>query len=160
MRVGSAITVAPAPAKQRRRAEHVVDLERDPDVTGDAPSDLDRVDVRGVRGIGELERGATCVENRHATAVVRGERALDGEPEDVVVEAQRLVVVRSRDAEPQLADAHTAGPAAAISSPASANFDSKLSRNIAASSDAFASYAAGSAHVARGSSSPSSIPGT
>jgi len=40
------------------RSARVGDLERNPDVTGDGAPDLDLVDVRGVRRIGELVRSA------------------------------------------------------------------------------------------------------
>ena len=63
VRVGSAITVAPASASVPRRRARVVDLERDADVAGDAPPDLDLVDEGGVRRIGQLQRGAAAVED-------------------------------------------------------------------------------------------------
>src|SRR6478736_4085527 len=140
---------------------HIVDLERDPDVPRDSTAHLDLVDVVGVRGIAELERGATRVENR-VGAVVTGEGAELLQAEDVTVERERCVVVRRGDDETKLSDAHAGrGPAATTAgSTSAANDASKFERNIAASSAAFSSYALGSAHVPRGSRSALSTPGT
>ena len=61
--VASAMTVAPAAASSRRHRARVVDLERDADVTGHTPPDFHLVDERGMRGIGQLERGAAGLED-------------------------------------------------------------------------------------------------
>ena len=60
VRVGWAMTVAPASASVRVVAARVVHLERDADVACDPAADLDLVDVVRVGRIGELERRPAC----------------------------------------------------------------------------------------------------
>ena len=104
MRVGSARTVAPALGEQAGRRARVVHLESDADVPGDAPPDLQLVDVGGVVRIGQLERGAPGLQDRDPP-VRRRVRGPLAQPEHVAVEAQRLVVVLRRHDQPQLAHA-------------------------------------------------------
>ena len=86
------MTVAPPAARTRGHRARVVDLERDPDVAGDPPADLDLVDEVGLARIGDLERRPARLEDRDA-AVGRRERGPFREPEDVAVEADGLLVV-------------------------------------------------------------------
>jgi hypothetical protein len=72
----------------RGRGRRVGDLEGDAYVSGDAAADLDLVDERGVRRIGEFQRGAYGFEDGDA-ASGRGERAEFGQSEHIPVEVQR-----------------------------------------------------------------------
>ena len=57
---------------------------------GDAPSDLDGVDVGSMRGVGEFERGVAGFQDGHPPAGRGIGRAL-GQAKHVTVERQRLV---------------------------------------------------------------------
>ena len=103
VRVGGARTVAPAASRAAIVAARIGDLERDPDVAGDAPADLDPIDELGLGRIGDLERRATRLEDHHPP-VGRAVRLAFGQAEDVAIEPDGVVVVGRRDDEAQLAD--------------------------------------------------------
>jgi hypothetical protein len=89
-----------------RRRRRIGDLEGDTDRAGHAPSNLDLVDVCGIRGIGKLERGPAGVEDRDTpTRGARGREGAElGHAKDVTVEPQRVVVILGGDRQPQLDD--------------------------------------------------------
>jgi hypothetical protein len=107
------MTVAPAAGQGGRGSGGVADPERDPDVPGGAMSHLDIVDVCRVRRIGQLERGAARLQDRHPAAG-RGIRRALGQAQHVTVEPQRLLVVRCGHHQPQLRHLRLAGHRAPI----------------------------------------------
>ena len=61
---------------------------------GHVAADLDRVDVRLLGRVGELQGGPTGLQDRDLGAVGAGERALHLQAQDVAVEREGSVVVR------------------------------------------------------------------
>jgi hypothetical protein len=84
----------------RRRA--VGDLEGDAHLRCDLTADLDLIDHPLLCGIGDLERGATRVEDRDASSTVALKCGLLGQPEHVLIEVERLLVILRLDDEPHL----------------------------------------------------------
>src|SRR5438876_867783 len=81
----------------------VVDLERQPDVTGDPSSDLDLVDECRVTGIGDLERRSAAIEDDDAP-IRGGEGRLFGQAQGVAIEADGFVIVGRGDDDTKLMD--------------------------------------------------------
>ena len=106
MRVGGAIVVAPALDEPVRGGGHVVHLEGHPEVRADPPADLDGVDQVHLRGVGDLQRRPTRVEDDHVRAALALEVELDLETERVAVERHRLLEVGRLHDQAQLPDPH------------------------------------------------------
>ena len=96
----------------------VVDLEGDPEVSGHPLPDLHPVDVLGVPGIGEFQRGHAGVQDGHPP-VRRGVGGAFRQAQHIPVEAQRLVVVRSGHHQAELADRRMISHPFSVSRPAS-----------------------------------------
>ena len=79
-------------------------------MSGDPPADFDVIDKGGVRRIGELERRAPDVEDRHAPAF-GAERRLLAQAENIAVEGERFVVVLGSYDEAQFTSRHGPGNA-------------------------------------------------
>ena len=92
------------------RARHVGDLERDPQPRRDPAADLDVVDHLDLGAVGQLERRAADVQDRHLLPALAVHLELLGRAEHVAVEPDRLVVVAGLDHQSHLQHAHLHGP--------------------------------------------------
>ncbi len=107
--VGGAMSVAPASVRRSVAAAASAHPERHPDVACHAPADLDPVDVLGVGDVGQLERGATGIEDHDVARAVVERRQLR-QPQRVAVEGDGRRVVLGRHHEPHLEHAIRHGP--------------------------------------------------
>ncbi len=65
--VAGATRSAPPATRICEVASEILDLEGDPEVAGDPPPDLDPIDERRLRRIGDLERRPARLEDDHPT---------------------------------------------------------------------------------------------
>ena len=88
----------------RGRSGGIGYLERDAESWAHLSADFDLVDHALLRGIGELERSSTGVEDHHSLTVLAVDRLLDLETQGVTIERERGVEILDLDDEAKLSN--------------------------------------------------------